>query len=151
MSIIQRQPPRKAKIGPRSCARCVRWFGPSYALLNETAYCVTKKHNTAAADTCNRFEARAEKFGGTGEHCSNTAESGAPVRTCPKCGRVGRFAVVSICGRRVCDRCAAGRFQVRDVEAGIVGATPGFVDIQAEPGGGSVRTKQAGRRKNAQR
>lgn len=148
MSIIQRQPPRKTEIGPKSCVRCLRWFGPSYALQNETAYCVVRRHNTAAADTCYRFEGREERHaGGDGGRAGISPGSGAPVRTCPKCGRVGWFEVVSIGGRKVCETCARQRFPVHDAETGIVGATPGFAPTRPEPGGGSAQAQCNARRR----
>ena len=53
--------------------------------------------------------------------------AGLPERTCSQCGRAGRITVVRIGGRDWCERCARRRWKKpREVETGIVGATPGI-------------------------
>lgn len=64
----------------------------------------------------------------------NDRNASLPVRRCARCGREGRFEATRIGGADWCPLCARSRFRVRrdkhDVsvaDAGIVGATPGFL------------------------
>ncbi len=64
----------------------------------------------------------------------NDRNASLPVRRCARCGREGRFEATRIGGADWCPLCARSRFRIRrdkhDVsvaDAGIVGATPGFL------------------------
>ena len=149
MRVIQCQRP-SSEIGPKSCAHCVRWFGSPHALPMEEAWCAKTHTRSHAADSCRQFEPRAGERRSTRGIPLETSDHEAPKRTCPQCGRTGRFLAVSIGGRKLCDTCARLRFPVRrDVQTGIVGTTPGFGHIAPEQGGGSEQAQANAKRRRA--